>query len=85
MLVKFGHFGQFFGKGGQGAPLILPIVILNLAWVLVMRRECRLVKVLVGMVSEAVIFHTAPGLGKKVIEGVVSETVVLHTAPGLGK
>ena len=77
MLVKFGHFGQYFGKGGQGAPLILPIVILKLALVLVMRREC--------MVWEVVILHTALGLGKEVMEGVVSETVVLHTAPGLGK
>ena len=38
-MVKFGHFGQFFGKGGQVAPLILPIVILILATVLVMGRE----------------------------------------------
>ena len=77
-MVKFGHFGQFFGKGGQGAPLILPIVILKLATVLVMRREC--------MVWEVVILHTTHGLrGEVVMEVVVSETVVLHTAPGLGK
>ena len=76
--MKFGHFGQFFGKGGQGAPLILPIVILKLATVLVMRREC--------MVWEVVIFHATHGLrGEVVMEVVVSETVVLHTAPGLGK
>ena len=78
MLVKFGHFGQFFGKGGQGAPLILPIVDLKLATVLLMRREC--------MGWEIVIFHTTYGLrGEVVMEVVVSETVVLHTTPGLGK
>ena len=60
--------------------MILPIVILKLATVLVMRREC--------MGWEVVIFHTTHGLRGEVVmevKVVVSETVVLHTTPGLGK